>query len=109
MKREFDLWLETETGEPRDQPANRPTEKFCNAVVTLPDSRRFAINIWTFDFLPLARLPWPFEDRHASPALYVIAPDLFVESLDRLTIEKSIQELLKTGGLPNEWLAPSDE
>ena len=79
MNTDFELWLETETGEPLDQPANRPNKNFCNAVVMLPDGRRFAINIWTFDFLPLARREWPYENENPVPAPFVIAPDLFVD------------------------------
>lgn len=51
MVPDFELWLETELGDP-NQPANSPTENFCNINVTLPDGRRYALNIWTFDFLP---------------------------------------------------------
>ncbi len=91
---EFELWLETETGEPLDQPANRSNQNFCNALVTLPDGRKFALNIWTFDFLPLARLEWPYEESDSAPAPYLLAPDLFVESLDRKTVEGCIREMI---------------
>lgn len=37
----FDLWLEFEIGPP-NEPANRPTENFCNIQVTLDDNRTYA-------------------------------------------------------------------
>jgi hypothetical protein len=87
----FELWLETELGTP-EQVANRPTENFCNISITLDDGRRYAMNIWTFDFLPFARYDWPHEMlTRQSPAKYVLPPDLFVERLDRSTIEAVIR------------------
>lgn len=80
----FELWLETETSEPKDQPANRLHQNFCNITVTLNDGSRYALNVWTFDFLPLARFPWPYDaSEDTQPANYVLPLDLFVECLDR--------------------------
>lgn len=105
----FELWLETEIGEPKEQPANRPRENFCNVVVTLEDGRRYALNVWTFDFLPLARFPWPYETRDDTPpADYVFPPDLFVESLDRDVIQRVVTELLATDQMKSEWLVEED-
>jgi hypothetical protein len=103
----FDLWLEWETGEPRDQPANRPRTNFGNVIITLSDGRRYALNVWTFDFLPLARFPWPYEGGPGvQPAAYVLPPDLFVESLDRATMESVVAAMLSAGELKDEWLHP---
>ncbi|MGN6546925.1 MAG: hypothetical protein ACTHK7_17860 [Aureliella sp.] len=100
----FDLWLETEVGDP-DHPANRCSQNFCNVSVKLEDGRRYALNVWTFDFLPLARYPWPYEpNENAQRAEYLLAPDLFVESLDRDVIHRTIAELLATDQMKNEWL-----
>lgn len=94
MSVNFELWLETELGD-SNQPANSPTENFCNINVTLPDGRRYAMNVWTFDFLPFARYDWPYEIvTGQEPAKYVLPPDLFVERLDRSTIEAVIVQLL---------------
>lgn len=102
---QFELWLETETGEPVGQPANRPHENFCNISVALTDGRRYALNVWTFDFLPLARFPWPYEPNcDVQQSDYVLPPDLFVESLDRNTIERVVSELIATKQMKDEWL-----
>ena len=105
----FDLWLEFEIGSP-NEPANRPTENFCNIQVTLDDNRTYALNVWTFDFLPLARYPWPYSvDTSAELSKYLLPPDLFVERLDRPTIEAVIRELLANNEMKSEWLcAPQD-
>jgi hypothetical protein len=106
----FDLWLEVETGEPLDQPANRPNENFGNIEVKLHDGRRYALNVWTFDFLPFARYPWPYEiDESQEPAKYLLPPDLFVEKLDRPTIENIVTQLLKNNEMKEEWLCEDDD
>ena len=80
MCRDFHLWLEFEVGEPGNQPANRPTENH-------------------------ARYPWPYEaDAAQTPAKYVIPPDLFVERLDRSTIESVVSEMIALDELRSEWL-----
>jgi hypothetical protein len=105
---DFDLWLEFEIGEP-NRIDNRQAENFCNINVTLPDGRRYALNIWTFDFLPFARYDLPYEIREGQePAKYVLPPDLFVERLDRMTIETVITELLATDSMNPDWLCPPD-
>ena len=101
----FHLWLETEDGPDPEQPANRSTENFCNISVTLDDGRRYALNVWTFDFLPLARIGWPYEKNSESvPSLYVLPPDLFVERLEREIIEKAISEMIEKNEMQVEWL-----
>lgn len=106
----FTLWLEFETGEPLDQPANQPTENFCNFVVTVEDGRRYALNVWTFDFLPFARYEWPYEIKvDQTPALYFHPPDLFVERLDRATIELVVHMLFTRGEMKDEWLCTDEE
>jgi hypothetical protein len=102
---DFELWLEFEVGADLDEPANRPTENFANIAITLPDGRRYCLNVWTFDFLPLARYSWPYEkNADEVPAKYVIPPDLFVERLDRPTIEAAVSDMLSAGDLRTEWL-----
>ena len=104
----FTLWLEwEEVGGPPDHPAIRPQQNFGNVAITLADGRRYALNVWTFDFVPLARWPWPYEPQAGGrPALYVIPPDLMVERLDRPTMEAVVSEMLKEGDLREEWLSP---
>jgi hypothetical protein len=101
----FDLWLEFEhTGPPRDS-----ADDFANVQVWLPDGRKYALNVWTFQFLQRARFPWPSADTSGRPAEYVVAPDLFVERLDRPTLERVIRRLLANGEMKVEWLCPPDE
>ena len=74
-KNNFELWLETEIGDPL-RPANRPQQNFCNINITFDDGRFYALNVWTFDFLPLARFPYPYAyetTADATPASYVLA------------------------------------
>jgi hypothetical protein len=105
----FELWLEFEIGEP-NQIDNRPTENFYNISVTLADGRRYAMNVWTFNFLPLARYDWPYEILEGQePAKYVLPPDLFVERLDRATIEAVIVQLLANNEMNPAWLCPPEE
>jgi hypothetical protein len=101
---DFELWLEWEIGEP-DEPANRPQQNFANVGITLADGRRYSLNVWTFDFLPMARLPWPHEPQPGvQPAAYVLPPDLFVQSLDRQTMEAVVTEMLNAGDLRDQWI-----
>lgn len=101
----FKLWVETETGDPVVQPANRSKENYCNISITLEDGRRYALNVWTFDFLPLARYPWPYEPKpEYEPADYLLPPDLFVSDLTRTTITSVVEQLLKEDELRDEWL-----
>jgi hypothetical protein len=103
----FELWLEFEHTQP---PAGHdPADDFANVKVRLPDGRRFALNVWTFRFLHRARFPWPYEMNAGLPAEYVVAPDLFVERLDRPTLERVVRELLAHGEMKEEWLCPAEE
>ena len=107
---EFDLWLELEHGEPIDQPANRANENFCNIIVTFKDGRRYALNVWTFDFLQYARYPWPYDIVDSmEPAQYLLPPDLFVEKLERKHIEQIISQLIKNNEMKDEWLCEDDD
>ena len=93
----FDLWLEFEHTLP--SPGADPTDDFANVQVRLPDGRAYALNVGTFRFLHRARFPWPYEDTTGAPAEYVVAPDLFVERLDRPTLERVVGQLVANGEL----------
>jgi hypothetical protein len=105
--RPFDLWLEFEHTKP--SPNDALADDFANVQVRLPDGRRYAMNVWTFRFLHRARFPWPYEGTSGPPAEYVTAPDLFVERLDRPTLERVVRQLLANGELDEQWLCPDDE
>jgi hypothetical protein len=102
----FELWLEFEHTQPR--PGEDPADDFANVEVRLPDGRRYALNVWTFGFLQRARYPWPYEAGVGEPAEYLLPPDLFVERLDRPTLERAVGRLLADGELRAEWLCPPD-
>ena len=101
----FKLWLEVEIGD-KGQPANRSTENFCNVVVECEDGRRYALNIWTYDFLPIARLESDVGTLLVEPAKYVLPPDLFVERLERKLLEDVFRQLFADDEMKDEWLAP---
>jgi hypothetical protein len=103
----FELWLELEHAMP--SPDDDPTDDFANVQVRLADGRTYALNVWTSKFLRRARFPWPCADTGGWPAEYVVAPDLFVERLDRPTLERVVRQLLADGEMKVEWLCPSDE
>lgn len=103
----FDLWLEFEHTE--QTPGDDPTDDFANVQVRLPDGRKYSLNVWTFKFLHRARFPWPHADTGGQPAEHVIAPDLFVERLDRPTLERVVRQLLADGEMKDEWLSAPDE
>lgn len=100
----FDLWLEFE----HTTPNGDPTDDFANIAVTLPDGRRYAMNVWTFRFLHRARFPWPYEETSGIPAEYVLPPDLFVERLDRPTLERVIGQMVANDELDERWLCDDD-
>ncbi|MFL5339646.1 MAG: hypothetical protein ACJ8F7_05705 [Gemmataceae bacterium] len=103
----FNLWLEFEHTDP--PPGDDSTDDFANVQVRLPDGRAYALNVWTFKFLYRARFPWPYADTGGRPAEYVVAPDLFVERLDRPTLERVVRQLLADDKLKAEWLCPPNE
>jgi len=104
----FELWMEVEIGEPLDQEANRPERNFCNISVKF-DGKRYALNIWTFDFLPLARRGWPYDEESTETlATYLLPPDLFVERLDRPTVEAVISDLLANNLMDSQWLCDDE-
>ena len=41
----FDLWLELELEQYKSQPDDGPTDDFANRQLTLPDGRRYALNV----------------------------------------------------------------
>lgn len=103
----FELWLEFEQYDPKQD--YDPTDDFANIGVDLPDGRTYNINVWTFGFLRRARFPWPYEEGVGDPDEYVIAPDLFVERLDRPTLERVVRHMLANGGMREEWLSRNEE
>lgn len=99
----FQLWLEFEHWEPN--PEYDPFDDFFNMVIELPDGRRYALNVWTFRFLERCR----YHESHSDETMqgrYPVAPDLFVERLDRELLQEVVADLIRTRQLKPEWLAP---
>ncbi len=103
----FEIWLEFEEYE--GKPEYDPLDDFFNMQVTLEDGRKYALNVWTFNFLQRARFPWPYESGKGEAKQYLLPPDLFVEKLDRNLIEKIIRNMLKDGEMNDEWLVHTEE
>jgi len=92
---EFKLWLEFEEVDPDNWDVDN---EFANIKVSLPDGRQYGINVWTYKFLETA-VKTDQEKNENLNGTYQIPPDLFVKELTRDCIEKTIQDLLKTGDL----------
>ncbi|WP_234856524.1 hypothetical protein [Acinetobacter junii] len=103
---EFDLWLEFELYE--NQSDRDSNVDFANVHVILPDGRKYALNVWTFDFFSHARYPWPYEIGEGVASEYLLPPDLFVSRLDRQTLKHVIGLMLARNELKDEWLIPDD-
>ena len=97
----FELWLEFEHWEP--SPDHDPEDDFFNMQIRLDDGRTYALNVWTYRFMERARR----EDEETGEGLsgkYMIAPDLFVERLDRELVTEVVKDLIRNKGLKKEWL-----
>ncbi len=105
----FTLWLEFELWRPMPEigpQANAfdPEDEFCNISITLATGERYALNVWTYNYLARARQ----DDRATGDNLsgkYLLPPDLFVERLDRQLLEEVVADLIRSGGLRAEWRA----
>jgi hypothetical protein len=98
----FELWLEFEHWQPT--PEDDPADDFFNMIIRLEDGRRYALNVWTFAYFTRALA----ETRATGEALsgrYLLPPDVFVERLDRGLLEEVVADLLRNGGLREEWRA----
>ncbi len=104
---EFELWLEFEAWE--SGPEDDPTDDFCNIEVTLADGRRYALDVWTYDFVRRAPYAWSYEAGVGEPEEYLEGPDLLVARLDRGLLERAITKMLAEGGLNPHWLCPPDD
>jgi hypothetical protein len=102
MKEATSLWLEFEgNSEGYPTAADDPYCDFCNASFMV-GAERYAVNIWTYAFLEVARR----TDVVGTPLLEeqpgVVAPDLFVKKLDRPTIERAIAYVIQRD-VPSHW------
>ncbi len=106
---DFSLWLEFEAyGYEYPAPDDDPECDFCNVQIRV-GSRLYAANVWTFGYLPRARMENEVGEPLSRPAAWLVAPDMFVSRLDRPTISAAVSDLITHGGLPSNWLVASSE
>ena len=98
---DFDLWIETEH-------VDGPIDDFCNVLVTLQTGEAYALNVWTFAFVEVARRHGEETASRDVADRYLLPPDLFVADLSRATIESVIQDLLQRGTMPTDCLVIED-
>lgn len=102
----FSLWLEFELWDPAE--IRDPADDFFNMQIRLADGRRYALNVWTYDYLRRA-VQECREDRSHLQGAYLIPPDLLVERLDRGRMEAIVAEMLANDELRAEWLCPDQD
>lgn len=112
MQPDFELWLEFElwvTDSPQSIPFDPESESF-NAEVTLSTGEKYALNVWTFQFLEAARRECEKTGEYLG-GRYLPAPDLFISRLDRLHIEEAIADMLAHDGgrLDEQWRVLDDD
>ncbi len=96
------MWLEFELW----QNAYDPEDSSFNMAITLLDGRYYALNVWTYQFLPHAVA----DNQLSDPAIggkYLLPPDLFVARLDRSLLEAVVAHLIQSDQLRDEWLFPN--
>ena len=102
----FRLWLEFEHWEFRE--GDDPQDDFFNMQVTLTCGKKYALNVWTFKYLPRAIQECRQTGEHLHGS-YLPPPDLFVERLDRALIEQVVADLVVNNGLRDEWEVRDDD
>lgn len=101
-----DIWLEFEHIADPDWNTNAQKE-FCNVVAKISDGREYAFNVWSYGFFELAIVQAKAEEFELS-GIYLLPPDLFVERVDRPTIERALTHWFEQAGeFPRELLVPA--
>jgi len=99
LPRIVDVQLDFETVDSDD--SGDPENDFCQVAVELGDGRFYALNVWTFKFFETTTADYQQLGENLS-GTYSLAPDLFVERLDQLTVERAIRDLAKSDALPEQ-------
>ena len=97
----FELWLEFEHWEWRED--HDPEDDAFNMSIRLASGETYALNVWTYKLFERLRA----EDEKTGTGLsgsYMIAPDLFVQRLDRGLVTEVFRDLIRNKGLKKEWL-----
>src|SRR5687768_6598227 len=101
MTHDFSMWLEFE--EWVSEADDDPTDDFFNMQIRLPDGRRYALNVWTFQYLNRAVKECREDGSHLHGS-YLIPPDLFIERMERSLIEAIVADMIVNNELRDEWL-----
>jgi hypothetical protein len=92
-----DVWLECEADSDLD-----PGNASSRVLITLARGEEYALSVWTFGFLQ-SFLADSRELGLNLGGVYVVAPDLLVERLDRPTIERVVADLVAEKKLDLGW------
>ncbi len=101
MTEPFELWLEYE----HDDTILDMENGFFNMIIELPSGEEYALMVWTFKYLDCFR-DWCRMRNQYLDGKYAIAPNLFVERMDRQHIIDVVSDLLTRNELKSEWLMP---
>jgi hypothetical protein len=101
----FTLWLEFEWW--GSQPDDDPEINFFNMQIDFSDGRRYALNVWTYKYLAVARQDDLSAGDHLNGA-YQLPPDLFVTRLDRSQVAAVVTDLIQEDLLREEWRIPEE-
>ena len=101
----FEMWLEFEDWAPGFDPGD--IDQF-NMQIKLVDGRRYALDVWTYEGLEVAR----WEPEFVSPELlgqYTVPANLLVSKVSRPFMERVVREMILRGSLSEEWRIPDDD
>ena len=101
----FTLWLEFEWWEPH--PDDDPETNFFIMQINISDGRRYGLNVWTYNYLAVARQNDVSTGDHLNGA-YLLPPDLFVTTLDRSHVAAVVTDLIQRDLLREEWRIPEE-
>jgi hypothetical protein len=76
-------------------------------TITLSSGSKYALNVWTYSYLQSAKEEARSENEHVG-GIYMPAPDVFVEKLDRELIEVMADDMIRNHLLKEEWLVTDE-
>ncbi|MEM7369979.1 MAG: hypothetical protein AAF587_15340 [Bacteroidota bacterium] len=97
----FLLWLEWE----ENMPHRQIEDDYADIVVDMLDGRTYWITVWTYAFLQEV-VKYDIAEQEGGKGLFVVPPDLFVQTLTRECLEETILALMREGDL-DRMLNPS--
>jgi len=97
---DFELWLEFELWE---DGVKAPYNDFFNMTITLANGLKYALNVWTYSYLQSAKAKARKDNEHVG-GVYMPAPDVFIEKLDRRLIEVMVDDMIRNNLIKEEWL-----